>query len=187
MDEYEAMLREQEEIAKARMGGFATTTDRNAAIVASYNGGMNSGQLSRQYRLSRQRIWQILKRAGTASHTKRTPDPATLAALIVEQQVGTLGELSAVTGHTTSRLRSSLRRHPDWTAIRGQMRQHRIAKSRHLLRGAVEIAYRNLCAELGRPATIPEMKAHGIFTTTLFRLYGHNYIRKFREAMGEVS
>ena len=187
MDEYEAMLRAQEELAAARMGGFTTTVERNAAIVAAYDKGMNSGQLSRQYRVSRQRIWQILKRAGMASHTKRVPDPATLATVIAEQRIGTLGELSAATGHTPSRLRSSLRRHPEWATIRGQMRLHRIAETRDRLRGDVEIAYRNLCADLGRPATIAEMRTHGIFTTTLFRLYGHNYIRKFREAMGEVS
>lgn len=183
---YEAMLQEQEAIAKARMGGFATTADRNAAIVASYNGGMNSGQLSRQYRVSRQRIWQILGRAGVVSHTKRTPDHATLSALVTEHRVGSLADLSRLVGCTPSRVRGSLRRHPAWDAVRREMRAHRVAKAQEVLRGSVAETYRGLVATLGRPATIDEMIAHGIFTATLFRLYGNNYIRKFREEMGEV-
>lgn len=186
MDEYEAMLREQEEIAKARMGGFATTADRNAAIVAAYNGGVNSGQLSRQYRVSRQRIWQILGRAGIVSHSKRTPDHMALAAMVTEHRVGSFADLSRLTGCTPSRVRKSLRRHPAWDVVRQEMRAHRIAKARAASRASVEEAYRGLVATLERPATIDEMIGHGIFTATLFRLYGNNYIRKFREAMGEV-
>lgn len=187
MDEYEAMLATQRELAEARMGGFATTADRNAHIVQAYGEGLNSGQLAKQYRVSRQRVWQILKRAGVVSHTKRIPDADSLTALILDQKLGSITELAKVTGHSSHRLRARLNQSPAWPEVRQQMRTFRMATSRVLLRERLMNTYRGLVAELGRPATIAEMTGRGIFTAALYRVYGANYISKFRTDAGEVS
>lgn len=187
MDEYEAMLQAQRELAATRMGGFETTADRNSHIAQQYLSGLNSRQIADQLRVSRQRVWQILKRAGVQSHAKRLPGAEALVALVRDGRYGSIPELAKATGHSPSRLRTRLNKHPEWPEVRQQMRQFRQDSSKSILRERMINTYRALAAELGRPASIAEMTARGIFTAALYRVYGTNYITKFREEVGEVS
>ena len=173
--------------SEPRLCGFPSTLERNAAIVQEYKGGLNSGQIAKKYGISRQRVWQILRRYDVMPHHKLLPSAEELVAIIHSDRVGSIGKLSAMTGVTLSRLTFHLRRHPEWPSHRATMRTYRTQNHREVLREKTRNIYRALVAELGHPANIEEMKSRRIFPATLQRIYGERYVSKFREDMGEVG
>jgi len=181
--EYEQMMQRN----RPKLGEYASSADRNAAVIAAYQQGAQSTALAKQFGVSKQRIWQILKRHGVKAHYQMVPPPEELVRIIDADRIASVRELSAHMAITPSRLTSALRRHPDWPVYRAKMRVNRTERKRVVLRERVHAIYRDLTATLGRPATIQEMVANRIYTATLHRLYGERYISKFREDMGEVG
>lgn len=58
------------------MAGKAPKTERNAAIVAEYERGNDMSAIAERHGISRQRVWQVLRREGV---TMRTLGKAALA------------------------------------------------------------------------------------------------------------
>lgn len=187
MDEFEAMLRKQEELASARLGGFATTAERNASIVDEYKAGANSNQIAKKYAISRQRVWQILKQRDVVPHSKLAPDAETIFAVAQSDCIGTIRGLATRMNVTMSVVRSRLRRSERWPEMRKELSTLRLEASRRVLRERTLNTYRAFVATLGRPASIKEMAQCRIYATTLQRLYGAKYVSKFREDVGEVG
>jgi len=181
--EYEQLMREN----RPKLRAYASNAERNAAVVEAYKQGAQSTALAKQFGVSKQRIWQILKRHGVTAHYRMVPPPEELVRIIEAHRIASVRELSAHMSITPSRLTSALRRHPEWATYRTKMRAYRTERTRAVLRGRLHAIYRELVAELGRGATIKEMVSSRIYTATLHRLYGERYISKFREDVGEVG
>lgn len=187
MEEHERILAELKATEAARMGGFATTAERNAAMAAEYRAGTNSVELAKKFAISRQRVWQILQRQNVEAHHRSRMSADEILDIIVAEQLGTLRSVGERVGMRPHNVRSRIRHHPRWPAIREQMRPWRRERTRQGLRKWAMETYRNLVQSLGRPASLEEMHGVSIFKQTLFRIYGTNYVRKFREDIGEVS
>lgn len=187
MEEYERILAEMAARKEARMGGFATTQERNRAIAEAYVKGETAPEIAKRFAVSRQRIWQILERQGIEAHYKLRPKADEILEYIVASQATNLEEVARGVEMPAHSIRTRLRGHPQWPGIRSQMREWRKAKTRTALRKSVMENYHKLKESLGRPAKLPEMATVGIYTQTLFRLYGAKYVTKFREDVGEVS
>lgn len=187
MDEQEMILAEMRALEEARMGGFATTSERNKAIAEAYVKGENAPTLAKRFAISRQRIWQILEVQGVEAHYKLRPKADEILEYIVASQAINLEQVARGVGMPAHSIRTRLRGHPRWPEVRDMMRTWRKAKTRSALRELVMQNYHKLVASLGRPAKLPEMASVGIHTQTLYRLYGDKYVSKFREDVGEVS
>jgi hypothetical protein len=191
MEEHERIMAEfqaqREELRKAQLGGFATTEERNREIAAAYAMGENAPALAKRFAVSRQRIWQILEKQGVQAHYKLRPKADEILEYIAGEQATNLEQVAAAIRMPAHSIRTRLHGHPRWPDIRESMRVWRKEKNRRGLRGLVMQNYHKLKESLGRPASIKEMASVGIFTNTLYRLYGSKYVSKFREDVGEVS
>lgn len=187
MQEYEQIMEEARALRDARLGGFASTAERNDAIAAEYLTGSLSPEIAKRYRISRQRVWQILKTRGIKPAYKTMASGDAIIDFIVENALPTIEAAAAAMNTTANRIRARVSRCPRWIDTRRQMREWRMDGRKVALRNRVLEDYRKLKAELGRPATIQEMGSAKIFTTTLYRIYGSNYVSKFRGEVGEVS
>jgi hypothetical protein len=187
MLEHEQILEAIKAKQTARMGGFATTKERNAAIAEEYEKGSLSPAIAAKYAISRQRVWQILKARGVEPKFKTVASGEEIIRAIEENQLLSIELVAAYFSTTPNRIRDRVSRHSAWPDVRRKMREWRKESRRVVSRAMVILEYRALAERLGRPASIKEMVEAKIFTATLSRIYGNNYVKKFREDVGEVS
>lgn len=166
-----------------RLGGYATTAERNEAIAQAYRDGAISPEIAARFGITRQRVWQILKRRGVAAHYRMAPSAEALLELIEASHMTRLQDVSDATGMSVANLRTRLKKHPRWPEVRQQMMRWRATQREIATHRRVVTTYRSLERELGHIPSLKEMSKAGIHTTTLSRIYGTSYVRKFREHM----
>lgn len=155
---------------------------RNATIVQEYKDGGTSPEIARRHGISRQRVWQILRRAGVEAHHKLGPSPAEILTAVRSGRLDTVrGAAERIEGASYSTVRRALRESGEWDGIRAEMREWRRERKQKEARARVLSAYITLTKELGRPATVQEMKERRIYLATIYRAYGKNYVTRLRQ------
>lgn len=161
--------------------------ERNIQIAKEYAEGVLSPALSEKYGISRQRVWQILGQFGVKSHS-RHPNVSgdDVVNLGLNAHVYNLADIAARMGMSMQSIRNRVRSNAQWPLVLSAMRIRRHNRDMMNLRVFVFETYKAEKERLGRQLTVAEMRSVRIWPVTLNRLYGKNYINKFRVALGEV-
>jgi hypothetical protein len=166
----------------------ATANERNIAMAEDYKSGVLSPALSEKYGVSRQRVWQILQRLGV-KRTVRRPDvdgECIVGTVLAKYNILRMSDLAEALQLDDQIIYKRVKSHPHWPdaiAVMA-MRRHQLAANRSRTR--LKEVYEAKSAELGRPLSVKEMREARIWANSLRRIYGTNYINKFRADLGEV-
>lgn len=157
-------------------------------MANDYKNGILSPALAVKYGLSRQRVWQILQHFGFKRQVKR-PDvdgEAIVAAVLNNSGLFGMADLCQHFGLNEQVIHKRVRGNPHWQEAVQLMALRRRQRSSNNLRSHLKSVYMEESSLLGRPLTVSEMRKHKIWANALQRIYGPNYVNKFRADLGEV-
>ena len=165
-----------------------TTSERNIAMADEYRSGVLSPALAEKYGVSRQRVWQILRQFGL-KRLVRHPEvdgERIVGTVLTHHDILRMSDLCSMLQLNDQVIYKRVKSHPHWPDALASMalRRHQAAMAQ--ARARVRAIYEARASELGRPLTVKEMRATRIWANTLRRIYGTNYINKFRADLGEA-
>jgi AraC-like DNA-binding protein len=170
-----------------KLGGFTRPEERNEYIRHLYETERKSmREIAKEFGMSRQRVHQICIRAGASPKKYRMSPDEAVSILSSNASIRHLTALARAMGNrSTAGVRGMLARSGRLESVlfimNGRREQARQAVRDKLVSKYLEAkASRN-----GAPLSVEEMREAGINAFRLNRLFGSNYMRKFREMCGE--
>jgi len=159
-----------------KLGSFTRPQERNDYIRHLYETERKSMQeIAKEFGMSRQRVHQICVRAGVSPKKYRMSPDEAVNILSSNASIMHLTALARAMGNRST------------AGVRGMLeRSGRL--ERQVVRDKLVAKYIEAKASRhGAPLSVEEMREAGINAFRLNRLFGSNYMRKFREACGEPS
>lgn len=169
-----------------KLGGFSDPKVRNEYIRHLYEVERRSMQsIASEFGMSRQRIHQICIRAGANPKRFRMEPELAISTLSGNASIRHMTALAKAMGNrSVAGVRGMLRRHGKLEQalfiMKGRQEMHRAVVRQNLI--AKYVAAKGDGAAL----SVDQMREAGINAFRLSRLFGKNYMRKFREMCGEA-
>lgn len=172
-----------------KLGSFTRPQERNDYIRHLYETERKSMQeIAKEFGMSRQRVHQICVRAGVSPKKYRMSPDEAVSILSSNASIMHLTALARAMGNrSTAGVRGMLERSGRLESVLFIMHGRR-EQARQVVRDKLVAKYIEAKASRhGAPLSVEEMREAGINAFRLNRLFGSNYMRKFREACGEPS